>query len=82
MADKTILDILTMDEIEQLEKTTQLTINDLFAKGNFPGRALKIIVFLLRKRTDVNAKIEDVGQLTFTEATNEIQTYLDNPKAS
>ena len=81
MAEKTILDVLTMDEIEQLEKTTQLTINDLFAKGNFPGRALKIIVFLLRKRTNPDAKIEDVGQLTFTEATQEIQDFLDSPKA-
>jgi len=80
-SEKTILDVLTMDEIEQLEKLTGSSVNTLFAKGEFPGRALKFLVWLLQIRTDKNAKIEAVGSMTFTEATNWVTEYLADPKA-
>jgi hypothetical protein len=35
----------------------------------------------LQQRTDKNAKIEDVGKMTFTEATNWVTEYLADPKA-
>lgn len=79
-SEKTILDVLTMDEIEQLEKLTGSTINTLFGKGEFPGRALKFLVWLLQTRTDKNAKIEEVGKMTFTQATNWVTEYLADPK--
>ena len=34
--ERTILDVLTMDEIEQLEKLTGSSVNVLFGKGEFP----------------------------------------------
>lgn len=79
--DKTILDVLTMDEIEQLEKLTGSSVNALFGQGEFPGRALKFLVWLLQLRSDKNAKIEDVGKMTFTEATKWVSDYLADPKA-
>jgi hypothetical protein len=53
----------------------------LFGKGEFPGRALKFLVWLLQLRTDKNAKIETVGSMTFNEATNWVTEYLADPKA-
>jgi hypothetical protein len=79
-SERTILDVLTMDEIEQLEKLTGSSVNALFGKGEFPGRALKFLVWLLQQRTDKNAKIEEVGKMTFTQATNWITEYLADPK--
>ena len=79
--EKTILDVLTMDEIEQLEKLTGSSVNALFGKGEFPGRALKFLVWLLQQREDKNAKIEVVGKMTFTEATNWVTEFLADPKA-
>jgi len=66
--ERTILDVLTMDEIEQLEKLTGSSVNTLFGKGEFPGRALKFLVWLLQLRTDKNAKIEEVGKMTLFKA--------------
>lgn len=79
--DRTILDVLTMDEIEQLEKLTGSSVGTLFSKGEFPARALKFLVFLLQQRTNKDAKIEVIGQMTFTEATNWVTEYLADPKA-
>lgn len=80
--EKTILDVLTMDEIEQLERLTGSSVTVLFGKGEFPGKALKFLVWLLQQRTDKNAKIEEVGKMTFTEATNWVSDYLADPKVS
>ena len=80
-SERTILDDLTMDEIEQLEKLTGSSVNTLFGKGEFPGRALKFLVWLLQLRTDKDAKIELVGKMTFNEATTWITEYLADPKA-
>ena len=79
--ERTILDVLTMDEIEQLEKLTGSSVNTLFGKGEFPGRALKFLVWLLQLRTNKDAKIETVGSMTFNEATNWVTEYLADPKA-
>lgn len=75
-----ILDVLTMDEIEQLEKLTGSSVTTLFGKGEFPGRALKFLVWLLQKRTDKDAKIEEVGKMTFNQATVWVTEFLSDPK--
>lgn len=75
-----ILDVLTMDEIEQLEKLTGSSVTSLFGKGEFPGRALKFLVWLLQKRTDKDAKIEEVGKMTFNQATVWVTEFLADPK--
>lgn len=78
--DNNILDVLTMDEIEQLEKLTGSSVTTLFGKGEFPGRALKFLVWLLQLRTDKNAKIEEVGKMTFNQATVWVTEFLVDPK--
>lgn len=79
-SERTILDVLTMDEIEQLEKLTGSSVTTLFGKGEFPGRALKFLVWLLQKRTDKDAKIEEVGKMTFNQATVWVTEFLSDPK--
>jgi hypothetical protein len=78
--EKNILDVLTMDEIEQLEKLTGSSVNSLFGKGEFPGRALKFLVWLLQLRSDKNAKIEEVGKMTFNQASEWVTEFLVDPK--
>lgn len=78
--EKNILDVLTMDEIEQLEKLTGSSVTTLFGKGEFPGRALKFLVWLLQQRTDKNAKIDEVGKMTFNQATAWVEEFLADPK--
>ncbi len=80
-SERNILEVLTMDEMEQLEKLTGSSVTALFSKGEFPARALKFLVWLLQQRTDKNAKIEEVGKMTFSEATNWVSEYLADPKA-
>lgn len=79
-AERNILDVLTMDEIEQLEKLTGSSVNALFGKGEFPGRALKFLVWLLQLRSDKNAKIEEVGKMTFNQASVWVTEFLADPK--
>jgi len=78
--ERNILDVLTMDEIEQLEKLTGSSVNALFGKGEFPGRALKFLVWLLQLRSDKNAKIEEVGKMTFNQASVWVSEFLADPK--
>jgi hypothetical protein len=78
--DSNILDVLTMDEIEQLEKLTGSSVTTLFGKGEFPGRALKFLVWLLQQRTDKNARIDEVGKMTFNQATAWVTEFLADPK--
>ncbi len=79
-SEKNILEVMTMDEMEQLEKLTGSSVTALFAKGEFPARAMKFLVWLLQLRTDKNAKIEEVGKMTFAQATNWVSEYLADPK--
>jgi hypothetical protein len=79
--EKTIIDVITLDEIEQLEQLTGKDVNELFAGGKFSGRALKSLVWILQKRTNPDAKIENSGSLTFTDATNFVTEFLKDPKA-
>lgn len=78
--EKNILDVLTMNEIEQLEKLTGSSVSTLFGKGEFPGRALKFLVWLLQQRTDKDAKIEEVGKMTFNQASAWVTEFLADPK--
>lgn len=76
----TILDILTMDEIETLEQATGKEINELFGKGSLSAKATKLMVWLLQKRHNPEANIEQVGKMTFVESAAYIQKFVEDPK--
>ena len=79
--DLTILDVLTMDEIEILENATGKEINELFGSGSLTSKATKLMVWLLMKRTNPNADIAEAGKLTLKESAEFIKDYVSNPKA-
>lgn len=77
----TILDVLTMDEIETLEQITGKEINELFGSGNLSAKATKAMVWLLMKRQNPQVNIADAGKMTILEAAEYIKEFIANPKA-
>lgn len=77
----TILDVLTMDEIEILEQSTGKEINELFGSGSLSAKATKLMVWLLMKRDDPKVDIAEAGKLTLTQSAEFIKDYVENPKA-
>lgn len=77
----TILDILTMDEIETLEQLTGKEINELFGSGSLSAKATKLMVWLLMKRRNPEVNIAEAGKLTLTQSAEYIKDFVDNPKA-
>jgi len=76
----TILDVLTMDEIETLEQITGKEINELFGSGNLSAKATKAMVWLLMKRQNPQVNIADAGKMTILEAAEYIKEFVANPK--
>lgn len=79
--DVTILDVLTMDEIETLEQATGKEINELFGSGALSAKATKLMVWLLMKRSNANVNIAEAGKMTFAESADFIKNYINDPKA-
>lgn len=77
----TILDVLTMDEIETLEQITGKEINELFGNGTLSAKATKAMVWLLMKRKNADVNIAEAGKLTILEAAEYIKAFVENPKA-
>ncbi len=76
------LDTLTLDEIETIENLSGSPIDELMGAGKLKGKALKAFIWVAKKRTDANFKMEDAGKLTYVEAL-ELFTgqTADSPKA-
>lgn len=77
----TILDVLTMDEIETLEQITGKEINELFGNGSLSAKATKAMVWLLMKRKNGDVNIAEAGKMTILEAAEYIKEFVENPKA-
>jgi hypothetical protein len=70
---------LTLDEVELVENLTQKSIETIMDDGVPRGRALKALVFILRKRIDPEYTIEQAGKVNLAEAA-EIFQSVNNPK--
>lgn len=80
--DLTILEILTLDEIELIETITGKGLDEVFSSGKMiTGKEAKVIIWLLQKRNNPDAKIEDGGKMTLRESAKFMTDYLDNLKA-
>ena len=59
---------LTLNEVEQIELITGSSIDQLMDAGQAKGKAMKAIIFVMKKRTDPNFTLEQAGNISMTEA--------------
>jgi hypothetical protein len=70
---------LTLNEVEQIELITGASIDQLMDAGQPKGKAMKAIIFTIKKRTDPNFTLEQAGEVSMTEA-NSMFESVDDPK--
>jgi hypothetical protein len=62
------IELLTLDEIETIENILGVSIDEAFAEGKPKGKAVKVFIWISKKRTDPSYTIEQAGQLSFEES--------------
>jgi hypothetical protein len=72
---------LTLDEVETIENLSGQPMDELMGAGKLKGKALKAIIWVARKRTEPNFKMEDAGKVTFAQALDLFQVAGADPKA-
>jgi hypothetical protein len=70
---------LTLNEVEQIELITGNSIDQILDAGQPKGKAMKAIIFIMKKRIDPNFTIEQAGQISMTEA-NSLFAGESDPK--
>lgn len=75
-----VLDILTMDEIEEINLLTGKNFEEIYVKGLPLGKPAKVLAWVLAKRNNPEAKFEDFGKWNMHEITDYIKGHID-PKA-
>jgi len=80
MASTTIVDILTMDEIEQLNLLTGRSFEEIFEKGLGLGKATKALCWILDKRTNPESKLETFGTMNIHQINAFLEGFIEDPK--
>ena len=70
---------LTLNEVEQIELITGNSIDQLLDAGQAKGKAMKAIIFIMKKRIDPNFTLEQAGEISMTEA-NSLFAGESDPK--
>ena len=70
---------LTLNEVEQIEMITGNSIDQILDAGQAKGKAMKAIIFIMKKRLDPNFTLEQAGSISMTEA-NALFAGEDDPK--
>ncbi|NBR65359.1 MAG: hypothetical protein EBS85_03830 [Micrococcales bacterium] len=70
---------LTLNEVEQIELITGSSIDQLMDDGQPKGKALKAIIFIVKKRSNPNFTLEQAGEVSMTEA-NSFFVSANDPK--
>lgn len=72
---------LTLDEVETIENLAGQPMDELMGAGKLKGKALKAIIWVAKKRVDLNFKMEDAGKVTFADALELFKGVAEDPKA-
>lgn len=80
MAQTTVIDILTMDEIEQLNLLTGKSFEEVFSKGLGLGKATKSLCWLLDKRNNPDSSIDKFGNMNIHEINEFLEGFIADPK--
>lgn len=59
---------LTLEEVEQIELIAGTSIDQLMDAGQPKGKALKAIIYVIKKREDPNFTLEQAGKIPLKEA--------------
>jgi hypothetical protein len=59
---------LTLEEVELIENLTNSSIDEAFANGKPKGKALSAFVWIVMKRANPAAKMEDAKKVTLKQA--------------
>jgi hypothetical protein len=59
---------LTLNEVEQIELITGNSIDQLLDAGQAKGKAMKAIIFIMKKRIDPDFTLEQAGAISMVEA--------------
>jgi hypothetical protein len=70
---------LTLNEVEQIELITGNSIDQILDAGQPKGKAMKAIIFIMKKRLDPNFTLEQAGSISMSEA-NALFAGEDDPK--
>ena len=70
---------LTLNEVEQIELITGISIDQILDAVQPKGKAMKAIIFIMKKRLDPNFTLEQAGSISMTEA-NALFAGDDDPK--
>jgi hypothetical protein len=70
---------LTLNEVEQIELITGNSIDQLLDAGQAKGKAMKAIIFIMKKRTNPEFTLEQAGEISMTEA-NSLFAGVSDPK--
>ena len=76
----TVVDILTMDEIEQLNLLTGKSFEEIFEKGLGLGKATKSLCWILDKRNNPDSQIEKFGKMNIHEINEFLEGFIADPK--
>lgn len=61
-------DELTLDDIETIEQLTGSPIEQIAADSQPKGKTLKVLIWVMKRRTDPNFTYEQAGKLSFKDA--------------
>ena len=73
-------DTLTLDEVETIETFSGHSIDKIMDEGTPRGRTFKVILWVIKKRTDPNYTLEQAGALTLANATELFAGDTPDPK--
>lgn len=59
---------LTLNEVEQIELITGNSIDQILDAGQAKGKAMKAIIFIMKRRTNPEFTLEQAGEISMTEA--------------
>lgn len=61
------IETLTLNEIEELEELSGISIDSLMAAGTPKGKILKALVYVVLKRTKPGITLEEAGNMPMAE---------------
>jgi len=79
-ASTTVVDILTMDEIEQLNLLTGRSFEEVFEKGLGLGKNAKALCWVLDKRNNPDSKLETFGTMNIHQINEFLEGFIGDPK--